>query len=621
MSTQPETGNDLDRTDELPVLDVAAYEAARPEGEADPLAQTDTWAVGALPSNAAPGDEAIAHNATPATRSLKAASRGADVSLDVERVLNRIAELETKIATARRAQAEAEGRSQSLALERDAFEQRFAALETSHAQHSTLSQEQVRRLEQQLHEQSEQHRTRLTEIEAARAADQLAARQDRAALERQLEQGAVDLADATSRHTQAKAALDEALALSATRAQRIDELQQALAKEGTAAYGLSRNLALKLYEHDSLTSLLAHHHATIAALEHERDDLGAQLQQSTTKASTEVERLAQQLKAADANRHDLAAASEQLAAKDAELASVVTQLATVQNDHATLWSELQTLSNLAQARRDELAASQQRAATLQSTRDELKHALGESQQQMLQLEAALKDNAKLLNARSAELDTVSGELSQQTTATGALKQSLQERDTLLETLRSEMSMMQDERTALESELSQSRSRMQSMAQQILDADNRIVALKADLAVHTEALAAIRRDVEQHGDHPNALPADNDERLLEPLNHEGGPILLNRKVMTLGRTEDNDICIASKLISRHHARLLVGPNAVIIEDAGSTNGCFVNGQEVRRRLLRENDILMLGDMKFRLQVRPPQSATRGRGNVIDFNKPA
>ena len=106
-------------------------------------------------------------------------------------------------------------------------------------------------------------------------------------------------------------------------------------------------------------------------------------------------------------------------------------------------------------------------------------------------------------------------------------------------------------------------------------------------------------------------------MLEPINHEGDPILLNRRVMTIGRTNDNDIFIPSKMISRHHARLLVGPNAVIVEDAGSTNGCFVNDQQIKQHVLREGDILSIGDLKFRLSVRAPDG-TRVRDNVVDFD---
>ena len=82
-----------------------------------------------------------------------------------------------------------------------------------------------------------------------------------------------------------------------------------------------------------------------------------------------------------------------------------------------------------------------------------------------------------------------------------------------------------------------------------------------------------------------------------------PVLLNARTFTVGRTSDNDICIPSHLVSRHHARLLIGPTGVILEDSGSTNGCFVNGEQVHHRLLRDGDVLEIGDMRYRLVTRP------------------
>jgi pSer/pThr/pTyr-binding forkhead associated (FHA) protein len=87
-------------------------------------------------------------------------------------------------------------------------------------------------------------------------------------------------------------------------------------------------------------------------------------------------------------------------------------------------------------------------------------------------------------------------------------------------------------------------------------------------------------------------------------------------MTIGRTSDNDICIPSKLVSRNHARLLVGPNAVIIEDAGSTNGVLVNDVQVKQQLMRDGDVLAVGDLKYRLRTRSDND-TRVRDNVIPF----
>jgi pSer/pThr/pTyr-binding forkhead associated (FHA) protein len=103
-------------------------------------------------------------------------------------------------------------------------------------------------------------------------------------------------------------------------------------------------------------------------------------------------------------------------------------------------------------------------------------------------------------------------------------------------------------------------------------------------------------------------------MLEPLDHDGDIIVLNRKIMTIGRTSENDVCIPSKLVSRHHARILIGPNAVVIEDAGSTNGCFVNNRQIKHQVMRDGDVLEIGDTRYRLLTRPKDS-TRVRDNVV------
>jgi hypothetical protein len=93
-----------------------------------------------------------------------------------------------------------------------------------------------------------------------------------------------------------------------------------------------------------------------------------------------------------------------------------------------------------------------------------------------------------------------------------------------------------------------------------------------------------------------------ERVLVPINHDGESIVLDRPTLTIGRTRANDVRIKSKAISRHHATLAIGPQAVTVEDAGSTNGCQVNGQRITQATLHDGDILELGDLQYRLSTR-------------------
>ncbi len=61
---------------------------------------------------------------------------------------------------------------------------------------------------------------------------------------------------------------------------------------------------------------------------------------------------------------------------------------------------------------------------------------------------------------------------------------------------------------------------------------------------------------------------------------------------LGRGVDSDIRIDDPGVSRHHADILLGVDAVI-RDLGSTNGTFVNGIQVSETTLRDGATIRLG----------------------------
>ena len=65
--------------------------------------------------------------------------------------------------------------------------------------------------------------------------------------------------------------------------------------------------------------------------------------------------------------------------------------------------------------------------------------------------------------------------------------------------------------------------------------------------------------------------------------------------TIGRATDNDIVIRDVLASRHHATLVPSPDGVEILDARSINGTFVNGTRVDGALLREGDVVTIGNV--------------------------
>jgi len=71
--------------------------------------------------------------------------------------------------------------------------------------------------------------------------------------------------------------------------------------------------------------------------------------------------------------------------------------------------------------------------------------------------------------------------------------------------------------------------------------------------------------------------------------------LNKDVITLGRDITNDIVINDPEVSRHHCRLTRGGGGYTLEDLGSTNGSFVNGQRLMgARPLSAGDQVSLGE---------------------------
>ena len=82
---------------------------------------------------------------------------------------------------------------------------------------------------------------------------------------------------------------------------------------------------------------------------------------------------------------------------------------------------------------------------------------------------------------------------------------------------------------------------------------------------------------------------------------------------IGRALGCELQIDSSSVSRHHALLLQGAHELIIEDLNSTNGVVVNDRKVSRQILRDGDLVTIGDIQFRCVLKAtPRAADAPSG---------
>ena len=85
--------------------------------------------------------------------------------------------------------------------------------------------------------------------------------------------------------------------------------------------------------------------------------------------------------------------------------------------------------------------------------------------------------------------------------------------------------------------------------------------------------------------------------------------LKAEKTTVGRVEENAFQIPDSSVSSRHCEILLQGNDVIIRDLNSTNGTFINGQQITEATLKPSQILRLGQVEVRLESDQPPSAQK------------
>ena len=77
--------------------------------------------------------------------------------------------------------------------------------------------------------------------------------------------------------------------------------------------------------------------------------------------------------------------------------------------------------------------------------------------------------------------------------------------------------------------------------------------------------------------------------------------ITRDMTVIGRREDCDLRIPLGDVSRKHCRLILDGETIKVEDLGSSNGTYRNGERVQQTELTPGDTLQIGPVVFVLQV--------------------
>ncbi|MDF1544399.1 MAG: FHA domain-containing protein [bacterium] len=92
------------------------------------------------------------------------------------------------------------------------------------------------------------------------------------------------------------------------------------------------------------------------------------------------------------------------------------------------------------------------------------------------------------------------------------------------------------------------------------------------------------------------------------------IVTEKKRISIGRTNDNDVVLENRGVSRKHAIIEFNNNAAVIIDNESLNGTFVNNRKVNEEVLRDDDIIMIGKYNLVYHIASPQ----GESDAADFD---
>jgi pSer/pThr/pTyr-binding forkhead associated (FHA) protein len=96
----------------------------------------------------------------------------------------------------------------------------------------------------------------------------------------------------------------------------------------------------------------------------------------------------------------------------------------------------------------------------------------------------------------------------------------------------------------------------------------------------------------------------------------GEYIFNQRKILIGRSGFADVVIDDNFVSKLHAVMLLYSDALVLFDLSSANGITVNSIKVKSTVLKENDIISLGN--HRLKVRNAPAISDEMARLLESN---
>ncbi len=86
-----------------------------------------------------------------------------------------------------------------------------------------------------------------------------------------------------------------------------------------------------------------------------------------------------------------------------------------------------------------------------------------------------------------------------------------------------------------------------------------------------------------------------------LKNEGNYLPIHHFITLVGRDEEADLIVTHRQVSRKHVILVKNGDHLLVRDLATTNGTHINGKPVTQGVLKNGDILSLGDLAFQVSI--------------------